>query len=95
MNLKLNGNLEKIVEIFSVLGCETRVRILQKIIANPEIGYSDIKKDMNIPRGSVLLHINKLEETGFISTDYKKVEGKRNAIRACKAIINKIVVELK
>ena len=76
--MRVIENLTEGYAVYDALASYTRLDILNVLLKNNEMNLDDISKALNITKGSLTMHIKKLEEAGAAV----KVDTPREAIEA-------------
>lgn len=83
------ADTERTAMVCKALGNESRLRVLQNLVARPAI-LSDLAQQLNMPLSSLSAHVDLLEKAGLISVT--SLLGSRGGQKRCAPIIDSVLV---
>lgn len=91
MIIDANGSPSAVEQIIKGIASEQRLRILQ-FLGDKTCSINEIAATMKIPNSTVNIHINTLEESGFIKTELTPAN--RGLQKVCSRLYDRVVIEL-
>ena len=88
--MRVIENLTEGYAVYDALASYTRLDILNVLLKNNEMNLDDISKALNITKGSLTMHIKKLEEAGLISV--RLALARRGTQKLCRINEEKLIV---
>lgn len=85
-------NTKDCIAVCDALGSPIRIKILNHIIANPNINLDKLAKILGITNGAITSHIKKLQDAGIINVSTSC--GVRGSQKTCSLAVSKIIIEL-
>lgn len=90
--MRVIENLTEGYAVYDALASYTRLDILNVLLKNNEMNLDDISKALNITKGSLTMHIKKLEEAGLISV--RLALARRGTQKLCRINEEKLIINI-
>lgn len=79
-------------EVYDALASYTRLEILKVLLKNNEMNLDEISKSLHIAKGSLTMHIKKLEAAGLISVRLSLA--RRGTQKLCRINEEKLIINI-